>query len=682
MTRVLMVALLCGCAQDVSLNAIPNDPPSAIIASHEDGDTLLEAFVERVRAVVDDDDPVTELEVRWFIDEEETCSEPPDEQGDVVCDFRVPGASELRLRLEVRDAEGELATDQVDVAVQLTEAPAVTILSPEVDRRYYRNVPVSLIARVTDAEDGHDDLLVSWTSDMDGELDADAVPDSSDLAASTSLLTEGSHSLTATGTDSTGKLGEAQVTIDVGPDNRPPECGILAPEDGTTQTYDVDLPFLATATDPDVDPSWLQIAVSSSVDGLLVEGAPDAEGGIDTTVRLSRGVHTVTLVVTDDAGATCEDSVTVDASNSAPTAPEVVITPNPATALDDLLCSVTADATDAEGDPLTYVFTWLRDGVDQSELAVTTSLEGDTIEWEDTAAGQVWTCEVRASDGLAEGAAGIAEVELSEPAVERIAVGITHACQVDNADVLTCWGGEAFGALALTGGRYLDVTTGANHTCAIQPSREIVCVGRETDGRTDTSGLVGPFTDLDAGDAHTCAVDGDGEVQCWGNNVEGQLDAPPGPFVEVAGGFRHTCARNSSNEVTCWGSDVFGRSTPPVGIELVSISAGDQHSCGLDTSGTVHCWGSNSLGQLLGPGGSFVHVSAGEKYTCGVQSTGAVACWGAFTGPGEINEAPGGRDYVTVEAGKNLTCALRTDGLVDCWGDNEVGQADAPTEWW
>jgi hypothetical protein len=682
MLRILTLAVLAGCSQDISFKAIENEPPTAVIASHEEGDVVLEAFLETVRGAVDDDDDVTALDVRWFVDDEEVCTDPADERGDAVCDFRVPDRDTIRVRLEVRDDEGELASDQLELAVQLTAAPEVAIQSPTRDGRYYSNVPVSLVAQVTDGEDGPDALSVGWTSDVSGVLDADATPDAADLAQSSALLPEGSHTLEATATDSSGKTGSAEVSITVGPENRPPECGIVSPEDDSIQTYDADVPFLGFASDPDVDPTVLYIEVRSDVDGLLTEGAPDAEGGIDTTIRMTRGVHILSLVVTDDAGAICEDSVTVDASNSAPTQPEVVIIPDPATALDDLLCEVVTPSTDAEGDPIAYGFTWLRDGVDVSEDAVTTNVVGDTIGWESTAPGQVWTCEVRGNDGLADGRAGVAEVEVVAPSAQSVSAATTHACQLDDADVLTCWGGDAFGSLALTGGRYIAASVGVNHTCAITTSREIACVGWEDDGRTDTSGLVGPFTDLDAGDAHNCAVDSSGEVQCWGNNVEGQCDAPPGPFVEVSAGFRHSCARSSDNEVTCWGSDVYGRSSPPLGIELVTVSAGDQHSCGLDTSGTVHCWGRNNYGQLLAPGGSYVAVSAGERYSCGVKSSGEVACWGALTEPGETNEPPAGADYTDVDVGVTLSCAVHEDGYAVCWGENAEGQTEAPLVWW
>ncbi|MFT4628331.1 MAG: hypothetical protein ACI8PZ_007026 [Myxococcota bacterium] len=682
MSRVIVALLVVGCAQDISFKAIPNEPPTAIIANHEEGDVVLEGYLATSRAVVDDDDPTEELTARWFVDDEEVCGDPPNELGDAACDWRVPARDTVRLRIEVRDAEGELASDQLDLGVQLTAAPVVGIVAPESSGQFYRNVPVTLTARVTDGEDGPEGLSLAWASSADGVLDADAIPDASDLATSATLLSEGTHTLTATGTDSSGKTGEADVTIDVGPDNTPPSCEILSPEDGTTQTYDAAVPFLALASDVDVEPTVLTIAVTSNVDGLLVEGAPDAEGGIDTTIRMTRGVHTLTLTVVDDAGAECRDSVTVDASNSAPTQPEVEISPEPATALDDLRCEILSLSTDAEGDPLAYGFTWLRDGVDVSEEAVTTDREGDTIPWEVTAPGQVWTCEVRANDGLADGRAGVDEVEVVAPSVRHVTAAATHACQLDNASVVTCWGGDAFGALTLTGGRYLDVSVGLNHSCGITPDQDVVCVGWDDGGRTDTSGLVGRFTHLAAGDAHNCALGVDGEVQCWGNDSEGQASPPRGPFLELAAGFRHSCGVDADNVVTCWGSNVYGRSTPPIGIELVTVSAGDQHSCGIDTAGTVHCWGRNNYGQLPAPGGSYVDVDAGERYSCGVTAGGEVVCWGALTAVGEVNEAPAGSDFIAVDIGRTLSCAVHAAGHVECWGENAEGQLDAPLEWW
>ena len=81
---------LSACVQDLALKAIPNEPPTAEIATHGDGDVVREAYLETIRGLVDDDQPDEELEVRWFVDAEEVCNEPADDRGDVVCDFEVP----------------------------------------------------------------------------------------------------------------------------------------------------------------------------------------------------------------------------------------------------------------------------------------------------------------------------------------------------------------------------------------------------------------------------------------------------------------------------------------------------------------------------------------------------------------------------------------------------------------
>ena len=90
----------------------------------------------------------------------------------------------------------------------------------------------------------------------------------------------------------------------------------------------------------------------------------------------------------------CRDKDTIE-ENTAPTAPEISLTPIEVTTLDDLQVYIITESTDAEGDGITYSYQWLQDGVPVDN-------ETDIISSELTAKGEEWKVRVRASDGLLE----------------------------------------------------------------------------------------------------------------------------------------------------------------------------------------------------------------------------------------------------------------------------------------
>ncbi len=105
-------------------------------------------------------------------------------------------------------------------------------------------------------------------------------------------------------------------------------------------------------------------------------------------------------------------SNTVTILNTAPEPPTILLDPAPmATQDQDLSCSLDAVATDADGDPLlvpgSYEVTWLVDG------APDPTSDGLWIIPEvRTSLGELWTCQVRASDGTAWSDYATAETEI------------------------------------------------------------------------------------------------------------------------------------------------------------------------------------------------------------------------------------------------------------------------------
>jgi alpha-tubulin suppressor-like RCC1 family protein len=202
------------------------------------------------------------------------------------------------------------------------------------------------------------------------------------------------------------------------------------------------------------------------------------------------------------------------------------------------------------------------------------------------------------------------------------------------------------------GGNVVQIATGAYHSCALLDTGAVRCWGSGSSGQlgygnTDNIGddetpasvgdvnIGGRAVQVSAGAMHTCALLETGAVRCWGDAGGGALgygnendigdNAAPASAVDVnIGGnavqislvFSHTCALLDTGAVRCWGNGWNGKlgygETRNIGDNETPASAGDvnlgeatlqltvgtYHTCALLESGTVHCWGEGESGKL------------------------------------------------------------------------------------
>jgi hypothetical protein len=106
----------------------------------------------------------------------------------------------------------------------------------------------------------------------------------------------------------------------------------------------------------------------------------------------------------EDSGPS-ELSPTVIIANALPAAPDIAITPASPTVDDDLSCSIETDSTDAEGDSISYAWSWWVDGVDSGKSK-------ETLKAAKTSEGEEWTCRVVPNDGFGDGAAAEVSVDI------------------------------------------------------------------------------------------------------------------------------------------------------------------------------------------------------------------------------------------------------------------------------
>lgn len=294
------------------------------------------------------------------------------------------------------------------------------------------------------------------------------------------------------------------------------------------------------------------------------------------------------------------------------------------------------------------------------------------------------------------------------PRFEKIYAGVDHACGLNNAGDVYCWGKNDYGQLGngavsagithypqrinLTG--VTKLALGAYHTCALTTDNKLICWGLNSNGQigngTNTNVLspnpatpvLTSITDVTAGIGHTCAIDVSGAVKCWGEGSGHQL------------GIGSPVSQNSPTmtSITSFADKIYS-------------SAYSNTTCAkMSDSGNLKCWGNNTNGQLgIGTNSiqsSIVNVTGlPENYPAGVavgaeavciirnNGNGNVRCWGNGTSgqlgnglstsqnnPSFSSDVVGLDGVVSIKGHSDHFCALTNTKELKCWGFNADSQ--------
>ncbi len=165
----------------------------------------------------------------------------------------------------------------------------------------------------------------------------------------------------------------------------------------------------------------------------------------------------------------------------------------------------------------------------------------------------------------------------------HIAVGDTHACALEAAGTVWCWGGAEFGRTGI-------------------PRREWKRCGNPRPICVPSPTQVPGVEDIVAihSGQHTCAARRDGKLFCWG--MRGAAIMPPTEIPGVAGvgmacaGITQTCVvEGGDRTVRCWPTESLydgPQSATPIelGGPAIRIECGTTQACALREDGTVRCW--------------------------------------------------------------------------------------------
>ena len=194
---IITSSILCvACTSDNVIEKQENIAPTILIVSHSDGVEVQDGYVEYFRATLsDDDNQFDELTVAWYVGEDLVCDwTEATPAGESTCEI-VFEEGDTNVIAEVRDLQGSGGRDELLINVLATEAPIVELLTPISDENHYSDQLIQFSALVSDAEDDAEDLVVLWTSSLDGELSLDNSINSNGEISDYTYLTEGNHAI-------------------------------------------------------------------------------------------------------------------------------------------------------------------------------------------------------------------------------------------------------------------------------------------------------------------------------------------------------------------------------------------------------------------------------------------------------------------------------------------------------
>lgn len=212
---------------------------------------------------------------------------------------------------------------KLKLVVKEKVAPAITVTYPTASATTTNNKP-TFKWKVTDDDSGVDSNTIGITIDSGSKITSGitktATPGGYECSYTpATALSDGTHTVKFNASDNDGNAA-AQKSVTFKVDTVPPTLNVTSPTEGLV-TNNATVTVKGTTNDVNSSP------VTVKVNGTAV--TVDPSGNFTTTVTLTEGSNTITVVATDSAGKATTVTRKVTLDTKAPTITDVSITPNP-----------------------------------------------------------------------------------------------------------------------------------------------------------------------------------------------------------------------------------------------------------------------------------------------------------------------------------------------------------------
>ena len=243
-------------------------------------------------------------------------------------------ATDTAGNVTTKDSTDATLGSSLRLVVKEKVAPVLAFTSPTAGAYITNNKP-TITWKVTDADSGVNSSTIGITIDSGSKITSGitktAIAGGFQCSYTpTTALTDGSHTIKINASDNDGNAA-TQVSVKIKIDTVPPTLTLSNPTDGLV-TNNKSLTVSGTTNDVTSSP------VTVKVNGTAV--TVSSTGAFSTTVTLTEGSNTITVVATDTAGKSSTVTRTVTLDTKAPTIKSVTLTPNPADAGKTFLISV------------------------------------------------------------------------------------------------------------------------------------------------------------------------------------------------------------------------------------------------------------------------------------------------------------------------------------------------------
>lgn len=433
------------------------------------------------------------------------------------------------------------------------------------------------------------------------------------------------------------------------------------------------------------------ITVSSptwSVTGSI--GTIDANGLFTATAQ---GTGQVKAQTTKSDGTAVSITADVTVANRNPSVSSV--SAGSSNLVVDAVTTISATATDADGDTLSYAW---------SATGGTISGTGSSVTYTAPSTSGTYTITVVATDGQGGSASKTVNVSATKnPTISSGPTATPSSILAGASSTISVTASDPDGdtlsySWSATGGTISGTTSSVTYTAPSTAGTYTIFVTvSDSKGGSATGNVSVTITTITktvqkiaTGSNHTCALLSDKTIKCWGSGTAFGNGTNTSSFVpsssvsgittakDVSSGLDYSCAVLTDGTVKCWGFNDIGElgdgTTTTASIPVsttgitnaVGVSTSEYFACAVLLDGTIKCWGGNEYGEL-GIGTSTA------PNTCTSGTIGSVPC---YKSPVQVTGITNATSVSTQRGGGggSFTCATLSGGAVKCWGANYFGQ--------